>query len=227
MDATSRHQHGVITRYQALENGITHTELRELLRTGTWQRLLPGIYATFPERPPPATMRWAAVLHAGPGAMLCHRSAAEESGLAAHSPGPIHVLIPERRRVRSSPTLTIHRSRQAHSRRDPRRRPPQTRPEETVLDLASTAPTVQEAHHWIMSALTRRLTTKAQLADALSRRPRMFRRQAVATLIATANASATGPPAQLPPWPTLTPRRRAAEKPPSPHRQSPGAQPSP
>ncbi|MFI1989484.1 type IV toxin-antitoxin system AbiEi family antitoxin domain-containing protein [Actinoplanes sp. NPDC020271] len=197
LDAIGRRQRGAVTRPQALQHGLSPTDLHELIRAGHWQRLLPGIYATFTGRPPPATMRWAAVLYSGAGAMLCHRSAAEETGLATTVPGVIHILIPENRRVRPHPAMAVHRSRHAASRRDPRRRPPQTRVEDTVLDLASLATDAEEARRWITTACTRRLTTPDRLADALTRRPRLIRRHEIAALLAGAISRTAG----LPPWP--------------------------
>ncbi|BCY14648.1 type IV toxin-antitoxin system AbiEi family antitoxin domain-containing protein [Actinoplanes sp. L3-i22] len=198
LDEISRHQRGVVTRRQALAAGVSDREIRELVLTGQWQRLLPGIYATFAGRPPPAAMRWAAILYSGSDAMLCHRSAAEEAGLAVPVPGVVHVLIPEQRRVRPNPVVAVHRSRHATARRHPHRRPPQTRLEDTVLDLASTAADAKEALHWITTACTRHLTTPARIADALARRPRLTHRREVIALL----ANATNRSAALPHWPT-------------------------
>ncbi len=197
LDAISRRQRGVVTRRQALQNGLTATDLHHLTRAGHWQRLMPGIYATFAGRPPPAAMRWAAVLYAGPGAMLSHRSAAEESGLAEPASTAIHVLIPERRRVRPHPGVVIHRSRHAPARKHARRQPPQTRVEETVLDLASTSADAKEALNWITVACTRQLTTADRLSAALSDRPRLIHRRAIAILLAGIGASGDS---ALPRW---------------------------
>ncbi|GIF10581.1 type IV toxin-antitoxin system AbiEi family antitoxin domain-containing protein [Actinoplanes teichomyceticus] len=198
LDEISRRQRGVVTRQQALRAGITPDVLRRRVTSGRWQRLLPGTYATFAGRPPPDVLRWAAVLHAGAGAMLCLRSAAEEAGLAEPRPGAVHVLIPEERRVRQVPGLVVHRSRHASARRHPHRRPPQTRMEETVLDLVVTAPDAAEAMHWITTACARRLTTPDRIAQALARRSRLARRYAVSALLAVA---ATGHTTPLPHWP--------------------------
>ncbi|GAA4592333.1 hypothetical protein BJY16_000595 [Actinoplanes octamycinicus] len=200
LDDISGRQCGVVTRGQALQAGVRPETVRRHLRSGRWQRMIPGIYATFTGRPPPGAKRWAAVLHAGPGAMLCRRSAAEETGLAAPGRGAVHVLIPETRRIRPIVGIVAHRSRHAAARRDPLRSPPQTRVEETVLDLASTARTAPEGLHWIMAACVRRLTTPDRLARALSTRPRLPRRKAVAALLGIA---ADGRPAPLPLWPPL------------------------
>ncbi|WIM95577.1 type IV toxin-antitoxin system AbiEi family antitoxin domain-containing protein [Actinoplanes oblitus] len=200
LDDISGRQCGVVSREQALQAGIGAETVRRHLRSGRWQRMIPGIYATFADRPPPGARRWAAVLHAGSGAMLCCRSAAEEAGLAAPGREAIHVLIPDTRRISPVRGLVAHRSRHAADRRDPLRLPPQTRVEETVLDLASTAGDPAEALHWISTACTRRLTTPSRLTTALSARPRLHRRGAMHTLL---GAVARGYPAPLPDWPPL------------------------
>jgi hypothetical protein len=197
LDEISRRQRGVVTRQQALRSGISAGTLQRRVTTGQWQRLMPGIYATFAGCPPPATMRWAAVLYSGPEAMLCHRSAAEEAGLAKPGPGAVHVLIPEGRRVRPASGVVVHRSRHARARRHPRRRPPQTRLEDTVLDLASASTDVEEALRWITTACTRRLTTPERIACALTRRTRLTRRREVTAVL----ANAAGHTSALPRWP--------------------------
>ncbi|MFC3991616.1 type IV toxin-antitoxin system AbiEi family antitoxin domain-containing protein [Actinoplanes siamensis] len=198
LDEIARRQRGVVSRRQAFQAGISPGVLQRRVTTGRWQRLLPGTYATFAGRPPPAALRWAAVLYSGSGAMLCHRSAAEESGLVRSGQGAVHVLIPESRRVRPAPGMVVHRSRYAKARRHPRRRPPQTRLEETVLDLASTSASVDEALRWIIVACLHRRTTPDGIARALERRTWLPRRRAVAALLAYAAGRTT----ELPHWPT-------------------------
>ncbi|BCJ42590.1 hypothetical protein GCM10010168_06680 [Actinoplanes ianthinogenes] len=198
LDDISDLQRGVVSRDQALQAGLGPETVRRHLRSGHWQRMIPGIYATFPGRPPPGARRWAAVLHAGSGAMLCCHSAAEEAGLAAPGRGAIHVLIPEFRRISPILGIVTHRSRHAAARRDPLRLPPQTRVEETVLDLAATARVPADALRWVTTACTRQLTTPERLARALAARPRLPRRKAVGSLIRLA---ADGHVAPLPSWP--------------------------
>ena len=46
------------------------------MRSGRWQRLQRGVYATFSGEPTRQTALWAALLRAGPGAVLSHQTAA-------------------------------------------------------------------------------------------------------------------------------------------------------
>ena len=47
------------------------------ISSGTWQRLYPAVYATFTGKLSREGRLWAAVLTAGPGAVLSHETAAE------------------------------------------------------------------------------------------------------------------------------------------------------
>ena len=74
-------QSGVIARRQALACGLTGGAIRRRLQAGKWRPLLPGVYATFTGPVPRSAVLWAAVLRAGPGAVLSHETAAELLGL--------------------------------------------------------------------------------------------------------------------------------------------------
>ncbi|MBB2942084.1 very-short-patch-repair endonuclease [Actinoplanes lutulentus] len=190
IDEISGRQRGIISRAQAFRAGLSPDKVRNLLESGRWQRLYPGVYATFSGEVRRPAMRWAAVLSAGPGALLSHRSAAEELGLAEHEDGhdAIHVLIPADRHIRRASGIVVHRGTRSAARRHPARLPPQTRVEDTVLDLASAATEEEEAMRWIAAACGRRLTTPARLARALHDRPRLLRRRRLAELLAEADA---------------------------------------
>ena len=101
-------QSGVITRGQALAAGFTDKAIEVRLATGRWQRLYPGVYATFSGEPSRAARLWAAVLRAGTGSALSHQTAAELYGLA-DSPAPlIHVTVPSGSAVVRPPGVLIH-----------------------------------------------------------------------------------------------------------------------
>ena len=52
------------------------------VRSGRWRQIHPGVYATFTGMPGRGARLWAAVLSAGPGAVLSYQTAAELQGLA-------------------------------------------------------------------------------------------------------------------------------------------------
>jgi very-short-patch-repair endonuclease len=146
---------------------MTLDEIRTRLRSGRWQRLYAGVYATFTGAAPREAQLWAAVLAAGPGAVLSHQTAAELVGLGGD--GRVHLTVPGNRRVRP-PGVTVHISSRVQAARHPARWPPQTRVEETVLDLAETARNLDTALGWIAKACASRLTTTDRLRKALAQR---------------------------------------------------------
>lgn len=87
-------QHGVVTRGQLLEAGLSGDAIRHRLDRGRLHRLLPGVYAV--GRPGVTTKgRWmGAVLACGSKSLLSHRSAAALCGLIRPRPGPVEVVIP-------------------------------------------------------------------------------------------------------------------------------------
>ncbi|MGX6606919.1 type IV toxin-antitoxin system AbiEi family antitoxin domain-containing protein [Micromonosporaceae bacterium Da 78-11] len=186
LEEISLRQGGIVTRAQALHSGLTRDAVRFRLRSGRWQRLSSGTYATFTGEVPRSAWRWAAVLGAGDGAVLSHRSAAEELKLADQGRGAIHVTIPLTRRIAAPPGVVVHRSAHLAERRHPSRLPPQTRVEETVLDLAIASRSDDEAMAWIASACSGRLTTPDRVARALRRRQRVARRRELAALVGDA-----------------------------------------
>ncbi len=166
-------QCGVLTSRQALQAGLTGDMVTGRLRNDRWQRLYRGVYATFSGPPPRESLLWAAVLKAGPRAMLSYHTAAELDRLA-DTPGEVlHVTIPADRRVTRVPGLAIHISDRAAQALHPALLPPRTRIEETVLDLAGAANTIDGAIGWVAGSLGRRLTTQDRLRQAPQQRPKI------------------------------------------------------
>jgi len=166
-------QCGVVSNGQLAAAGVSRYTARSKVIHERWQRLHPGVYATFSGRPDRLAVLWAAVLSAGPGAMLSYETAAELAKLTDKPSRLIHITIPAERRVTKTPGIVIHRSDRASRARDPRALPPQTRIEETVLDLAAAARSLDDAWGWVMRASQRRLIAPAYLACALALRPRI------------------------------------------------------
>ena len=80
-------QDGVISRAQALETGIAPMAVRSMLRAGCWQPLHRGVYATYPGQLRRSSAIWAALLRAGPDAVLSHLTAAELDHLVRRAVG--------------------------------------------------------------------------------------------------------------------------------------------
>jgi len=181
--ALTDRQCGVVTTRQAVEAGLTVDQITAKLRFGRWQRMYRGVYATFSGEPTRLARLWAAVLYAGPGAMLSYHTAAEVARLADRPSELVHVTVPSARRVAKTPGIVIHYSARARLAMHPARLPPQTRIEETVLDLANAARTLDDACGWVIRSLQRGLTTQAGLAHYLELRPKMRWRSELAELL--------------------------------------------
>lgn len=176
-----RLQHGAIARWQAVDAGLTPVAIDSLLRQHRWRVLYRGVYAAFTGEPPRACLLWAALLRAGPGALLSHHSAAELDGLTERTSRAIHVTIRHDHRVRFSGTrpsglalpLAIHRSSQIEVIRHPVRMPPRTRIEHTILDLTQLSASFDDAFSWLCKGCGRRLVTPQRMHAAASIRGRL------------------------------------------------------
>lgn len=100
----AQQQHGVVSRAQAMKAGLSPGMIKFRIRSGRWRQLHPGIYATFTGTPGHGAWLWAAVLAAGPGAVLSHQTAAELQGLADKAVSTIHVTISATTGTWSGPT---------------------------------------------------------------------------------------------------------------------------
>ncbi len=152
-------QGGVIARWQASTVGLGIRTIEGRLRSGRWRRLFRGVYATFTGDPPRIALLWAAVLRAGPQAILSHETAAELDRLLDKPAALIHISVPSAQLVRHGPCVVIHRSGRIEEARHPGLTPPRTMIEETVLDLAQAAATFDDAFSWASRACQRGLTT--------------------------------------------------------------------
>jgi len=163
-------QSGVLSRRQALSAGLVAAAVDNQLRSNRWQQLQRGVYATFTGKPARDAQLWAAVLRAGEDAALSYRTAAELYGLDRGPGGPIHVTVPAGRRAGIVRGGVVHYSRFLERTRHPALLPPRTRIDDTVLDLALTSATFDEAFDWLCRAVGRRLTTPARMREALQER---------------------------------------------------------
>jgi len=177
-------QRGVLARWQAPAAGLDWTTIRSCVRSDRWRPLYRGVYATFTGDPPREAALWAAVLRAGPEAVLSHESAAELDGLTRERSAVIHVTVPAGKRVEPVPGLRVHRSLRLAQARHPARMPPRTRIEETVLDLTQAARTFDAAFGWLCQACGSRLTTPDRLLAAMQLRPKMYWRDRLRSALA-------------------------------------------
>src|ERR1700722_4454794 len=180
---TAIFQQAVFSAGQLRDGGLSWDYLQSQVRQGKWQRPYRGVYATFSGELPRIARLWAAVLAAGPGAMLSYESAAEIAGLTHNPARVIPVPVPPTRRVTSVPGIQVHVSERAERARHPAKLPPRTTVEETVRALPAAAASLDDAVGWVTRALGRGLTTQAELRAALDLLPRMRWRRRLAALL--------------------------------------------
>jgi len=156
------------------------------VRSGRWQQLHPGVYATFTGVPGRGAWLWAAVLSAGPGAVLSYQTAAELHGLADIPTNPIHVTVPRQRHVAAVSGVSLHRSGRAVEAVQGNTYPPRTKVEETVLDLTQAANSFDDVCGWVTRAIARNLTDETRLRQAMTVRPRLRWRADLHELIVAA-----------------------------------------
>jgi hypothetical protein len=168
-----RLQRGVIASWQASLAELGPRRMEALAHAGRWQRLHYGVYASFTGEPPRSAVLWAAVLRAGPQAILSHETAAELDGLLDKPSKLLHVTIPESQRIRPIAGFALHRSSRILEARDPCRLPPRTIIEETVLDLAQEATSFDDVISLLARACQRRLTFPVLLRRGVEMRVRM------------------------------------------------------
>jgi hypothetical protein len=182
-------QDHVIGRSQGLEFGLSPYSMRHRTRAGEWQRIQRGVYATFSGEVTREAQLWAALLRAGPGAVLSHQTAAELYGLVKQPSPLIHVTVPAASNPARSariPGVVVHRSRILERIRHPVLLPPRTRIEDTVLDLIEGMDDPADRYDLICRAIGGRLTTAVRLRLALKRRKRFRDRREAESALADA-----------------------------------------
>lgn len=169
-------QDGAIARRQAAALGLDTERIRNRARGGRWQHEYRGVYLAFSGTASREATLWAALLRAGPDAVLSHNTAAERHGLIDDLSELIHVMVPASRhpaRHAKIPGVVIHRSISIERTRHPVMLPPCTRVEDTVLDLTQVARTFDDAFVWLCRAVGRRRTTSERLLASLAERKKV------------------------------------------------------
>lgn len=185
-------QRSAVARRQAANCDVGPRAMRSRVSSGRWQRLQRGVYATFSGEPPRETVLWAALLRAGPDAVLSHHTAAERHGLLDEPTSIISITVPASKRptrVRI-PGIVVRRSNAILRTRHPVMLPPCTRVEDTVLDLIEIAPTFDDAYAWICRAIGRRRTTAERIRHAMDARKKMRWRREIMIALGDADEGA-------------------------------------
>lgn len=167
--------HHVLARHQALELGLSPSQVKRLVKTGRWEIVLPGVYVPAGVQVGHDTLLAAACLRAGPTAVASHRSAAWLWGLLDRAPSEPSLTITGR-----PPTwrdrVEVHISRDLDYRRVLIRRGfPATDPMRTLADLGAIV-TARQLDDAIDRALAARMLTVEGLEAEVARLGRQGRR---------------------------------------------------
>ncbi|NMO92351.1 type IV toxin-antitoxin system AbiEi family antitoxin domain-containing protein [Actinomycetospora sp. TBRC 11914] len=193
-----REQDGVVTRAQALAQGLTDDVIRAHIEAGRWQRLFTGVYAVTTGRPTAAMWRRAALLFVSGPAVLSHGTAAAVLGLPGGSEtGPIHLTVPYGCSARGCVGIEVHRSRAFPHIVLANCDPPVTSKPVTLVDLAVDAPSAREGMRVLTAGATQAKVPGERIVEALEvRRPRRYR----TALLAAARLLVEGVESVLEAW---------------------------
>jgi very-short-patch-repair endonuclease len=161
-------QHGVVTRGQLLDAGVSPEGIKRRLRKGILLGVHRGVYRVGHRAPSVLASYLAAVYACGEGSLLSRRAAAHLLGLLKGRPAAPEVLCPTQRRI---PGVVTHRWRTT----DPpeattHRGIPTTTVPRTLVDLAGVLSPDALARACHEAGVLHR-TTPAQVEAVLARRP--------------------------------------------------------
>jgi hypothetical protein len=163
-------QDGLVTRQQALACGLSESAIRHALgRNGAWQKVVVAVYATFTGPLQERHRVRAALLHAGPQAVVTGGYACRAYGMKyAPASAAIEILVPqavqrspiEGVRIRRVTSLPVARTVAGI---------PLAPPERAALDAARGAGSRRAVRAVLCEVVQRRLTTVERLIDEFTR----------------------------------------------------------
>ncbi|GAB3949215.1 hypothetical protein GCM10029976_081730 [Kribbella albertanoniae] len=184
LEVVIHEQDRIVARAQLFAAGWSEAQIRRPLRARRWQVVHPGVYATHTGPIGYDGRLLAGLLYAGPEAAWSHDTAAEQLGLIkVDGNRPVHVTIPERRRIARQPQLVVHRD-IWWADRLATVVPPRRTAAHAVLDLVDSSRTLDHAAALVAEACQSGRITAADLLTALDERPRLRHRRALRPIIA-------------------------------------------
>lgn len=133
--AIAGRQHGRIHWRQLTDSGASGFTIQHWVSQGYLTKVLPKVYAVGHTAKNRDADLWAAILYAGPGAMLSHQTAGHHLGIVDRPPQRIEVST--HRRIKPAPGVRVFGQRELE--RSTHREMPVTVTAQTVLDIAATA----------------------------------------------------------------------------------------
>lgn len=180
-------QEGVIARFQAIECGLTPSQIRAIVHRREWAAVRPGIYVDHTGPLLWQQRAWSAVLDAWP-AVLSHTSALRAVDASLDESGPIHVAVDIGRRVATRPGVVVHRVTGLVERALWNTSPPRVRVEDAVIDLAAEAHGPMRAVAVLADSVQARHTTADRLLATLERRNKVRGRPFLEMVLADVRA---------------------------------------
>jgi very-short-patch-repair endonuclease len=163
----ARTQHGVVTRAQLLDAGVSSDAIKWRLRKGALLPVHPGVYRVGHKAPSIEARYHAAVLACGEGAVLSGEAAGYLWGLIKGSAPPPEVTAPARRRIRGVQT---RHARRTETQATTRHGIPITTVPRTLVDLSSMLQ-LEDLARACHEAGVLHQTTPRQVEKILSNRP--------------------------------------------------------
>ncbi|MEU8218211.1 hypothetical protein AB0C47_20810 [Micromonospora taraxaci] len=184
------HQDDVLSLDQA-RRYLSAKAIRHRVAAGMWRQVHRAVLVAHNGPVSADQLRWAAVLAAGPQALLGGLTAAQAGGLRGFPGRPVHILLPAScRRGSLPPGVLVHRTTTLADRDvlavgQPRR----TMPARSIVDAAQWAPGDQQARAIVAAAFQQRIVAGDDLHQIVDRLARVRRRQLI---LATASDAAGG-----------------------------------
>ena len=157
-------QAGRVAWWQLVALGVDAKTIGRVTGDGYLHRVLPRVYAVGHRAPSVEADLWAAVLYAGPGAMLSHATALWWRGLIDKQPRPLQVTTP--RRCSSLAGMKVYGRRTCE--RTLHKGLPSTTVEQALLDYAAVAP-LERVRHALAVADYRKLLNSSALRSSLGK----------------------------------------------------------
>ena len=163
---TLRDQAGVIARQQALEGGLTKSDIDRLVRRREWVRLLPGVYVDHTGEPTWLQRAWAGVLSCAPAALAgssALRATAGPGWRPHDDAGPVWIAVGSERNVTERPGYRVRYLVDYEDQVLSHTHPPRMRFEEACLDVVATTRSPLDRIQLLAGACQSRRTTAQRL----------------------------------------------------------------
>lgn len=168
-------QDNVVALWQ-VDPGVRRA-IRRAHQLGQWHKITDEVFAAAPAEPTHRQTIWAASLHAGSNGLLGGQAALYGSGWEHDIATPFDLLVPRTSRRTGPDWIRVRRTTRVMKR--PKTGMQRCRPVPACLDAAAWARTDREAVFVVMTCLSGKLVTPAELRKEMKDRPTMNRRALV------------------------------------------------